>query len=162
MFHPLARMDGVMRAMTVALLVVPAVLFGAAFLEAPAATVVSGTGVFVGLIYGGVFFFARPRGFAVHPGRVDVVFPAWTRSIDGVLKAERVTSAELKQRYGMLLRVGAGGLWGGFGWLWSRRGWLEFYVSRLDGYVLLSRSEGLPLLISPEDPDKVCEQVRGS
>ena len=54
---------------------------------------------------------------------------------------------------GVLARVGVGGLWGGFGWLWSPNGWLEFYISRLDKHVLLHRANGLPVLLTPEDPD---------
>ena len=117
------------------------------------------TGGGVALLYAAVYLLARPSGFEVQGGQVRVVFPVWSRDITGVVKAERVDTAELKRRYGLLLRVGAGGLWGGFGWLWSRRGWVEFYVSRMDDYVLLTRSEGLPLLINAEDPDLLCERV---
>ena len=66
---------------------------------------------------------------------------------------------ELKRRYGWQARVGVGGLWGGFGWLYSTKGWMEFYVSRMDGYVLMSRAEGRPLLLSPERAEAFLETV---
>lgn len=51
------------------------------------------------------------------------------------------------------MRVGVGGLWGGFGWLWTQRqGALEFYISRSTGLVLLERPAGRSLLITPDRP----------
>lgn len=48
------------------------------------------------------------------------------------------------------MRIGIGGLWGGFGWLWPGRGLVNFYVSRSDGLVLIERMSARPLLITPE------------
>jgi len=59
-----------------------------------------------------------------------------------------------------MTQMGVGGVWGFFGWIgffWPR---IEVYVSRLDGYVLLTRNKGMPLLISPQQPDELSEQVQ--
>jgi hypothetical protein len=71
-----------------------------------------------------------------------------------------MTSREFRDEHGWAMRIGAGGLWGGFGWLWtSRRGLVEFYVSRLDGYVLLERRTGRPLLFTPVEPERVASAL---
>ena len=51
------------------------------------------------------------------------------------------------------MRVGAGGLWGGFGWLWTqRRGIVQMYISRTDGFVWIERVGDRPWLITPAQP----------
>jgi hypothetical protein len=53
------------------------------------------------------------------------------------------------------MRVGAGGLWGGFGWLWTqRRGIVQMYISRTDGFVWIERIGDRPWLITPDEPEK--------
>ena len=161
MFFALARMDLLMRSMTAGLLLLPA-FFAYASLTSPdpEGAALAGVGAFVVAIYGSVYFWWRPRGFAVEEGALTLVFPIRSKRIEGVIKAERIDRDELKRRYGWQARVGAGGLWGGFGWLYSSRGWMEFYISRMDGYVLLTRREGLPVLISPERPDALIAAVK--
>jgi hypothetical protein len=103
--------------------------------------------------YAFVWFFARPVRFDAEPGRLDIRFPTWTRSVRDVSSTRLVTARELRETCGVMLRIGVGGLWGGFGWLWTtRRGLVEFYVSRTDGMVLAERRQGRPLLITPDDP----------
>ena len=150
-----------MRSMTAGLLLLPA-FFAYASLTSPdpEGAALAGVGAFVVAIYGSVYFWWRPRGFAVEEGALTLVFPIRSKRIEGVIKAERIDRDELKRRYGWQARVGAGGLWGGFGWLYSSRGWMEFYISRMDGYVLLTRREGLPVLISPERPDALIAAVK--
>ncbi len=147
------------RVVTGAMLLLPLIFVALAARGGETTHIQIAVAIGLALLYAVIFLAARPRGFATSKGRVDVVFPLWTRCIDGVLKAERLDRAELKRRYGLMGRVGVGGLWGGFGWLASRKGWLEFYISRRSGYVLITRAAGLPLLISPEQPEQFCEQV---
>jgi hypothetical protein len=105
------------------------------------------------LLYAAVWLCARPRRFEADAGSLDVVFPTWVRSVPDVVGARTVTARELRDTCGVMLRIGVGGLWGGFGWLWSsRRGLIEFYISRTDGFVILERRAGRPLLITPDDP----------
>ena len=52
------------------------------------------------------------------------------------------------------MRVGAGGLWGGFGWLWTQRyGMMRMYISRTDGFVWIQNVSDWPWLITPETPE---------
>jgi hypothetical protein len=107
------------------------------------------------LLYAGVWLACRPSRFVVSEQGLDLVFPVWTRSIAaGDLTGVRLVSAEaFRAEFGRALRIGVGGLWGGFGWLWtSQRGFVEFYVSRTDGLVFAERRSGRPLLLTPEQP----------
>lgn len=108
------------------------------------------------------WFVARPTRFEVGRDVLMVIFPAWRRTVragDG-LAARMLGFKEFRQEYGTPLRIGVGGLWGGFGWLWtSRRGLVEFYISRTDGFVLVERGRGRPLLITPENPEMMVEAL---
>jgi hypothetical protein len=58
------------------------------------------------------------------------------------------------------MRIGAGGLWGGFGWLYTRRGLVDLYVSRTDRFVLVRRRAGRPLLLTPERDASFVDALR--
>lgn len=123
-----------------------AALTGARMLAVPALLLL--------LLYGAVWAFARPRLFAAAPGLLDIVFPAWRRSTADVTSASLITTREFQETFGWAMRIGVGGLWGGFGWLWtSRRGLIEFYISRTDAFVVVERRAGRTLLLTPDDPD---------
>ena len=63
----------------------------------------------------------------------------------------QVDRQEPRRDVGWGMRVGAGGLWGGFGLLWTaRRGIVQMYVSRLDRFVWIERGKERPWLITPE------------
>ena len=63
---------------------------------------------------------------------------------------------EFKQKFGWAMRIGVGGLWGGFGWLWTSKGGLvEFYVSRVDGLVMIERNVGKNILVTPDESEKL-------
>jgi hypothetical protein len=65
-----------------------------------------------------------------------------------------IDRATLRREAGWGLRVGAGGLGGGFGWLWTqRRGIVQMYVSRIDGLVWIERVHDRPWLVTPEQPE---------
>jgi hypothetical protein len=121
-----------------------------------------GVGLFLCLLYAAVWVWWRPSRFELSEDGLALVFPGRRRLVPAsqIAAVQAVTSAQLRERFGVLLRVGAGGLWGGFGWLWSRRGWLEFYVSTLSGYVLVERRGRMPLLISPEHPARFVAALR--
>ncbi|MGQ0695683.1 MAG: PH domain-containing protein [Nitrospiraceae bacterium] len=149
----LALMSPQILAITTVLLVLPlalflGALFGGRFLAVPALFVVG--------IYVWVWLRFRPRRFVVHERSMEVIWPMKRRSIPraDISSVRLLDRAELRQEIGSGLRVGAGGLWGGFGWLWTkRRGIVQMYVSRNDIFVWIERKNGRPWLITPEQPE---------
>jgi hypothetical protein len=109
------------------------------------------------VLYLAVWIWWRPGRFEVSERGLVLVFPGRraTIAISDIESASVVDPKAFRQQFGLALRVGAGGLWGGFGWLWTRNGWVEFYVSALDRYVLIRRRRRIPLLISPEEPQRM-------
>jgi hypothetical protein len=108
------------------------------------------------LIYAWVWTRFRPTAFVVHPRAFEVIWPLKRREVsrEGITAVRLVGREELRRQVGWGMRVGAGGLWGGFGWLWtSRRGIVQMYFSRLDGFVWIERGGERPWLITPERPE---------
>jgi hypothetical protein len=141
------RLTLVMAALPVVFLV--AGIVGARALLIPAMLVL--------LIYAWVWARFRPTAFLLHPDRLEVIWPLKRRRIPrGEISSVRVVDRRvLRQDVGWGMRVGAGGLWGGFGWLWtSRRGIVQMYVSRLDRFVWIERGRERPWLITPERPEE--------
>jgi hypothetical protein len=108
------------------------------------------------LIYGWVWTRFRPTAFVVHAHALEVIWPLKRRQIrrDQISAVRLIDHQELRQQVGWGVRVGTGGLWGGFGWLWtSRRGIVQMYVSRLDRFVWIERGKERPWLITPAQPE---------
>jgi hypothetical protein len=158
---PLAPMSGLIRALTAALLAIPA-LFVAAGLATAAPLLVT-VGVVTALVYLAIWFAGRPTAFEVSADGLRIRFP-WrnravpARAIGGV---RLISGTAFREEFGFAVRIGVGGLWGGFGWLWtSQRGLVELYVSRLDGFVLIDRRRGeTPLLVTPAEPEEFVEAL---
>ena len=113
-------------------------------------------GLFLVGLYAGVWAFMRPRSFVIGPRDVVLRFPARAskfRRAD-IIEVTALSAQQFKARFGRALRVGVGGLWGGFGWLWTSKGLVDFFISRTDGFVLIERRGHKPLLITPERPDE--------
>jgi len=113
-------------------------------------------GLLLVAIYAWVWLRFRPTRFVVRPDVVEVIWPLKRR----LLRRAEISSVRIIDRHalrrecGRGLRVGAGGLWGGFGWLWTeRRGIVQMYISRADGLVWIERADGRPWLITPEKPE---------
>lgn len=145
-------MSGLILILTVGLLALPVVLLASAVFEkglvAPA--------LFLIVIYSWVWLRFRPTLFVVHPGVLEVVWPIKRRELrrDDISEVRLIARRELRSQTGWCLRVGAGGLWGGFGWLWTRRrGIVQMYISRTDRFVWIERASGRPWLITPEQPE---------
>lgn len=149
----LARMDFLIRLLTLALLVLPLMfvtiaLLGNQLVLIPAALLV-GIYVWIGLWF-------RPTRFVVQPRTLEIVWPLRQREIprDDITAVRLMDKHELEREVGRSMRVGAGGLGGGFGWLWTqKRGVVRMYVSRTDGLVWIERRSDRPWLITPERPD---------
>jgi hypothetical protein len=155
---PLAPMARAFRWLTIVLLALP-VLFLVLALRGELPFL-----VFAALlaVYAGVYFFWRPSRFEVSPHGLDIVFPTWRRRLPArsLAAAREFTLADFRRDFGWGLRIGVGGLWGGFGWLWTRKGLVEFYISRADQFVLVERRAGRPLLITPERPPDMVRTLR--
>jgi hypothetical protein len=153
MSFELAPMCTVMRRVTLVLAALPvAFLIGGAIgprsLWIPALLLI--------VIYAWVWTRFRPTVFVVSPKTVEVIWPLKRRRIrrDQISAVRLIDGAELRRQVGWGMRVGAGGLWGGFGWLWtSRRGIVQMYVSRLDRFVWIEQGSERPWLITPEQPE---------
>jgi len=155
---PLAPMSGVIRGLTVFLVLLPVgfVVLGLGVAN-PEGRVLWITGTGVALLYLGIWLYSRPTRFELTAADLVIVWPIRRARIPrsdirhvGILGRD-----ELKRELGWGMRVGAGGLWGAFGWLWtSRRGMVDLYISRTDRWVLVERASGRPLLINPERPEE--------
>jgi hypothetical protein len=85
-----------------------------------------------------------------------VIWPLKRREIprEDISNVRLIHGQELRREIGWGLRVGAGGLWGGFGWLWTkRRGIVQMYISCTDRFVWIERANSRPWLITPEQPE---------
>lgn len=123
-------------------------LFGRRLLAVPALLIIA--------IYAWVWLRFRPSQFVVDRGGLQVIWPLKRREIprEDISNVRLIDRQELRREIGWGMRVGAGGLWGGFGWLWTkRRGIVQMYVSRADRFVWIERAGGRPWLITPERPE---------
>lgn len=149
----LARMSPLILLLTLGLLALPVVFLSSAVL---------GKWVFVTpvlllvVIYSWVWLRFRPTLFVVHPDALEVVWPLKRRQIrrDQISDVRLIDKRELRRETGWCMRVGAGGLWGGFGWLWTRRrGIVQMYISRTDSFVWIECPGHRPWLITPDEPE---------
>jgi len=149
-----ARMSPLILGLTVLVLALPpalvvGALLGRRMLALPAA--------FLVVLYIWVWLWFRPTRFVVHGGGIRVVWPLRNCEIprEDISIARVVERRDLLREIGFALRIGVGGLWGGFGWLWAtRRGLVRMYITRTDRFVWIERVGGRPWLITPENPDE--------
>jgi len=114
-------------------------------------------------IYSWVWVRFRPTMFVVRPNVLQVIWPLKRRQIlrDDISDVRLIDRQELRREVGRGMRVGAGGLWGGFGWLWTqRRGVVQMYISRTDRFVWIEAVSGRPWLITPEQPEDFVRALR--
>jgi hypothetical protein len=145
--------------LTIVLLVVPvaflvAILTGQKEMEAPF--------IISCAVYGWVWLGFRPSTFILNPHELEVVWPLKRRRVprQSILTVRQLDAKTLKAEIGWGVRVGAGGLWGGFGWLWTRnRGIVQMYISRTDHFVWIERGDERPWLITPERPDEFIREI---
>lgn len=150
------------RIITLVLLALPVLfvlsaVFGRALLIVPTILLVA--------IYSWVWLRFRPTQFVVHQDGLEVIWPLKQRRIsrDSISDVRIVHGRDLKPQVGWGLRVGAGGLWGGFGWFWTqRRGIVQMYISRINDLVWIERTAGRPWLISPERPQEFVQALSRS
>lgn len=157
----LAPMSPFIRTLTVAMFLLPLAFLAAAALgKAPLGI----PGVLVAVIYAWIWLRFRPTRFVVHPNRLEVLWPLKRRTLarHSIRGVQLIDTRALRAKAGRGVRVGAGGLWGGFGWLWTeRRGIVQMYVSRTDRFVWIERGRERPWLITPERPEAFVRALSG-
>lgn len=142
------------RMLTMALLVLPCVFLFFAVVSGQSLAYAITLGLVA--LYAAVWLGARPSSFEVSGAGLTIIFPVWKRNVpfNDIAAATRVEPEGFRREFGFPLRIGVGGLWGGFGWLWtSGKGLVEMYVSRVDGLVLIERRLGRDILLTPENAD---------
>jgi hypothetical protein len=147
-------MSPVIRRLTIALFALPPVLFASAVLGQ---RLLALPALFVTAVFAWVWLRFRPTAFIVHPHVLEIVWPLKQRQIDrkDISLVRTMDREELRREIGWGMRVGAGGLWGGFGWLWTqRRGIVQMYISAIDRFVWIEVRNGRPWLITPEEPEE--------
>jgi hypothetical protein len=148
----LAPMSPVILVLTIVLWLIPVVFL---LPVARGSWVLVPAAAFVLAIYAWIWLRFRPTLFVTTPDALEVVWPLKRASVPRhtITGLRTMTARELRDEVGFGMRVGAGGLWGGFGWLWTtRRGVVQMYVSRTDGFVWIERGRERPWLITPERP----------
>lgn len=112
-------------------------------------------------IWAFIWLWMRPRRFAVTDAGLRIEWPLRSELIplDGIRSVERLDGATFRQRYGLGMRIGAGGLWGGFGLYKTASVTFRFYVSRLDDLVVI-QTDGRPLMITPARPEALVQALR--
>jgi hypothetical protein len=156
-------MSGDIRALTGIALVAPlGLVLGAALAPEPARSTLLGATVFVVLVYAAVWLLGRPTAFEVHTGGLWIRWPLRSRRIaaSNIAGGEMLSREAFRRDFGWGVRIGAGGLWGGFGWLYTRRGLVDMYVSRTDRFVLVRRRAGRPLLLTPERDESFVDALQ--
>lgn len=158
----LARMSPLILGLTLLLFALPFVFLAKAFfgnhqLAIPALIVIAA--------YSWIWLRFRPTLFVIRPEVLEVIWPLKRRQIrrKDILSVRLMNKQDLRHETGWCMRVGAGGLWGGFGWLWTRRrGILQMYISRTDHFVWVERVSGRPWLITPEQPEAFVRALSGA
>jgi hypothetical protein len=146
-------MSASIAALTLVLWLIPVGIAALGFMRYPP---LLGLALFFVAIYATVWFWFRPQRFVITPTELIVEWPWRTEHLArrSILRVESLTPVALKAHIGRGVRIGAGGLWGGFGLLkTTREGTLRFYISRLDGYVWIGRGSERAWLITPEHPE---------
>ncbi len=154
MIYRLAPMSAVMWVVTVALLAIPVVVVVVGLLM---------VGLALAVLYLWVWLWMRPRHFVIDDDAIVIAWPLRSRRIQRteLRSARAITAKEFRREHGLAVRIGVGGLWGGFGLLWTRPKTFDMYVSRADGLVILERDRGRPLLITPERPEEFIRAAPG-
>ena len=159
----LAPMQTWLRACTLAVLVVPVGLLVAAWTSAPpVAHVLAAAALFTLLVYASVWLVWRPTRFEVDDAELRIVWPLRSRRIPRaqVGGVARVTGREFRRQHGWGVRIGAGGLGGGFGLLKTAGTTFSMWISRTDEFVIVRLRDARPLLITPETPDRFVDALR--
>lgn len=159
----LAPMTTGLAVLTWALFALPLIFFYAASISpSPVHHVMFGSAIFIVVLYASVWFAWRPTRFEIDDRALRIVWPIRVREIDraDVEDARIVSADEFRREYGLGMRIGAGGLWGGFGLLKTAKATFSMWISRTDRFVIVRLQRARPLLVTPEDPERFVKALR--
>ena len=159
----LAPMSTDVRVLTWIVLALPLVLaLGASLARWPARAVLFAVSALILMLYASIWLLWRPIAFEVDASGLRILWPLRIRVIPARELAEAVVLSReaFRREFGWGIRIGAGGLWGGFGWLYTQKGLLGLCVSRTDRLVLVRLRTGRSLLITPEDDERFVATLR--
>lgn len=150
-------MDGLLRVLTWVCVAIPLVIgLSAIRTPMPVRTILFGAAGLMFAMYVFIWLWLRPTAFVVEPDGLAIEWPVRRRRIDAaaVVGARVLDREQLRRELGRILRIGAGGLGGGFGLARTARGLVELWVSRTDWMVFVECTGRRSLLITPEDPER--------
>ncbi len=153
-------MTSLMRILTVIVMALPVILGGIGYYASN--RVLLNVAGFIILIIIGVWFFMRPSGYQVDSAGLTIRWPVRSKRISRseILAARVLETDELSGELGQAMRIGIGGLFGGFGYLWTtNRGMVEFYITRQDQFVLMDLRKGKSLLLSVDRPKEFVQAL---
>jgi hypothetical protein len=159
----LAPMSTDIRVLTWIVLALPlALALGASQARGPVQAVLVAVSAVILVLYATVWLFWRPTAFEVDGSSLRILWPLRVRIIPAheVAEAAMLSREAFRREFGWGMRIGAGGLWGGFGWLYTSKGLLGLYVSRTDRLVLVRLRTGRPLLVTPESDERFVAALR--
>ncbi len=109
---------------------------------------------FVAAVYLFIWLYMRPTWFNVSADGLEIEWPMRRANFPAsdIERVEEFTFRAFREQFGWGMRIGAGGLWGGFGLLKTRSVTFRFYISRLDRFVVIWRNSDRPLMLTPADP----------
>ena len=159
----LAPMAAGIRVVTWIVLALPlALALGASQARGPARAVLVVVSAVVLVLYAAVWLLWRPTAFEVDARGLRIRWPLRARTIPAreITEAAVLSRDAFRREFGWGMRIGAGGLWGGFGWLYTSKGLVGLYVSRTDRVVLVRLRTGRPLLVTPESDERFVAALR--
>ena len=160
---PLAPMSTDIRVLTWIVLALPLVsALGGSLGRGPAQAILLAVTVLVLILYASVWLLWRPTAFEVDGSGLRIRWPLRSRAIPAreIAEASLLSRDAFRREFGWGMRIGAGGLWGGFGWLYTSKGLLGLYISRTDRLVLVRLRTGRPLLVTPEGDERFVAALR--
>jgi hypothetical protein len=159
-FYKTPPMCGSIRVVTFIIAAIPFLLifFGPAENRA-GLTIVA---MFFFLLIIGVWLWMRPTQYIVDSSGLTVVWPLRKYHIprSRITRVRVLDKKQVKKEIGFAVRIGVGGLFGGFGLLWSRkRGFIRFYITRTDDFVIIEQRNDRPLLITVDNPQGILKDL---
>lgn len=149
----MAPMSPLILGLTLLLLAIPLIFIAASLLGY---SILLMPAIILLILYAWVWLRYRPNRFVIHPDKLEIIWPLKRRYLrrDNITGTRIINSTDLRREAEWCVRIGAGGLWGGFGWLWTqRRGIVQMYISRTDNFVWIDCVTGRPWIITPDHPE---------